>query len=376
MKKISIVCLTALMSCAAALVNCEAALAQEKEMRYENALNFRMINKGVPDGVTSNPYQRYPDALKDSVVAQLWNTATNSAGLGIRFRSDSKTIAVRYRLMYGTSMNHMADTGKKGLDLYALEDDGWCFVNSWRPAKGNQQEGVIVRNMDGNMREYTLYLPLYDGIENLEIGVEEEARLERPEVDSPRSDRGKLVFYGSSIMQGGCASRTGMCATNIIQRELDVECVNAGNSGQAKLYAPMANLLASMENVMAFIIDPVPNCTQGQCDTLTCRFIRTIRKAHPDVPVIMVEGPLYPRGNYDLELGENLRKKNEIFYAKYLELKAENPKGLYYVHSDGLQAEGDEGTVDSVHLTDYGFRAYADVLIPAIRKAVGRKALK
>ena len=85
MKKISIVCLTALMSCAAALVNCEAALAQEKEMRYENALNFRMINKGVPDGVTSNPYQRYPDALKDSVVTQLWNTATNSAGLGIRF---------------------------------------------------------------------------------------------------------------------------------------------------------------------------------------------------------------------------------------------------------------------------------------------------
>ena len=67
MKKISIVCLTALMSCAAALVNCEAALAQEKEMRYENALNFRMINKGVPDGVTSNPYQRYPDALKEQL---------------------------------------------------------------------------------------------------------------------------------------------------------------------------------------------------------------------------------------------------------------------------------------------------------------------
>lgn len=369
MKTIRLLCLGLL-----AAVSVLSASAQE--LRYEDALKFRMINKGFSNDVTPTPYDRYPAVLKDSVPSGLWKTALNSAGLAIRFSTDSRTIAARYVLTGGGSMNHMTDTGKKGLDLYALESDGWHFVNSYKPAPGKEQDGVIVKNMDGSRRDYMLYLPLYDGVASLEIGVDAESSLTAPVADSPRGDKGRIVMYGSSIMQGGCACRPGMCSTNMIQRALDVECVNIGNSGQAKMYTPMANMLASMDNVLAYVLDPVPNCTPEQCDTLTYNFVKTVIESHPGVPVLMVEGPFYPKGNYDLEHGEMLRARNLMFRKRYLELKKEYPHSVFWVPSEGLQALDDEGTVDSCHLTDYGFRAYADVLIPYIRKAVGRKALK
>lgn len=355
------------------LTSAVSALAQDKGLRYEDALNFRMINNGFDHAVKTTPYTRLPDVLKDSLVTDCWRRSLNSTGLGFRFATDSKAVAVRYELMSGNHMNHMADTGIKGCDLYTLTKDGWRYVNTLRPGEGLHQEKVFVKNLDGQMHEYMIYLPLYDGVTKMEIGVDQKASLIRPQVDSPKASRGKVVFYGTSIMQGGCASRTGMCGTNIIQRELDIECVNFGISGQGKMYQPMANMMAAMDDVVCYVIDPVPNCTEKQCDTLTYGFVKTLRNAHPDVPIIMVEGPLYPYTPYDSYFRSYLPAKNAAYYKNYLKLKKENPKNLYYVTSDGLQAEFDEGTVDACHLTDLGFRAYADKLEKVLRKVLGKK---
>lgn len=349
------------------------ARAQSVGLRYEDALNFRMINSGFDPDVKTTAYTRLPDVLRDSLVAECWKRSLNSTGLGFRFSSDSRQIAVRYELMTGFHMNHMADTGVKGVDLYILDNSQWRYVNTCRPVAGLSQEKVLVKNLDGQMHEYMVYLPLYDGVTKMEIGVDSCAVLSAPKVDSPKASRGRIVFYGTSIMQGGCASRTGMCGTNIIQRELDIECVNFGISGQGKMYPPMANMMASMDNVACYVIDPVPNCTQMQCDTLTYGFVNTLRRAHPDVPIIMVEGPLYPYSPYDSYFKSYLPAKNEAFHSNYLRLRKENPKNIYYVTSDGLQAEAEEGTVDACHLTDYGFRAYADKLEKVLRKVLGRK---
>lgn len=349
--------------------------AAEPELRYENILNFRMINSGFPAELKTTPFTRLPDVLKDSLVDPCWKRSLNSTGLGFRFATDSKAVAVRYELMAGFHMNHMADTGIKGVDLYILDNGEWRYVNTCRPVDGLSQQKTFVKNLDGKMHEYMVYLPLYDGVTSMEVGVDPTAVLQQPQVDMPKKSRGRIVFYGTSIMQGGCASRTGMCATNIIQRELDIECVNFGISGQGKMYAPMANMMAAMEDVACYVIDPVPNCTEMQCDTLTYNFVNTIRQAHPDVPIIMVEGPLYPYTPYDAYFRDYLPKKNVAFHKNYLKLKADSPKNLYYVTSDGLQAEGEEGTVDACHLTDYGFRAYADKLEAILRKVL-KKTLR
>lgn len=345
-------------------------------LRYVDALQFRMINKGWAQDVTFTPYTRIPGYLKDSISPDLWDRCKNSAGIAIRFATDSKRIGIRYNLHSNFHMVHMADTGIKGTDLYILGEDGkWKYVNTNRPTKDSIQNKIYVENMDGTMHECMIYLPLYDGINWMEIGVDSTATLQMPQVDNPRRNI-RIVNYGTSIMHGGCASRTGMAATNIMQRELNVEMINLGTSGEGKMVYKMAEEMSKIENVAAYIIDPVPNCTQMMCDTLTYGFINILRKAHPEIPIIMVEGPMYPYAKFDSFFGGYLPKKNEEYRKNYERLKKENPANLYYVDCEGLTGADEEGTVDGIHLTDLGFRAYADKLEQVLIEVLGDKIVE
>lgn len=179
-------------------------------------------------------------------------------------------------------------------------------------------------------------------------------------------------MYGTSILQGGCSTRTGMVATNMIQRDLNCEVVNLGFSGEGKMDLCMARAIASIQDADVFVIDPVPNCTEMMCDTLTYGFIKTIRDLRPEVPIIMVEGPMYSYAKYDSFFGSYLPKKNAAFRKNYEKLVADGYKDLYYVTCEGIAGYDNEGTVDGIHFTDIGFRRYADKLIPVIRPLLER----
>ena len=342
-------------------------------LQFYDALRFRMINKGWDNTLT--PFTRIPATLKDSVRETLWDRAKNSAGIGIRFATNSHCVAVRYNLMSNFHMAHMADTGIKGTDLYILDDDGkWRFVNCNRPyrdysykgegpRKDSIQSKVYIDRLDGRWHEYMIYLPLYDGINWMEIGIEPSAQITQPKVNSPRKEK-KLVFYGTSIMHGGCASRTGMVATSILQRDLDVECVNLGFSGEGKMDSCMARAMAAIPHVDAYILDPIPNCTKLMCDTVTYGFVKTLRDLRPEVPIFMVEGQEYSYERYSGFYSQYLPEKNAEYRKNYLRLKAENPRNLYYIDRRDLYGPDCEGTVDGIHLTDLGFYFYAQKLKP------------
>lgn len=341
----------------------------KKAMKYVNALELRLINKGFNNSLT--PYTRIPAYLKDKVRPELWERAQCSSGMAVRFATNSTKIGVRYNLLWNTHMAHMADTGLKGTDLYRLSDDGvWEYVNTNRPSKADSiQTKIYVENLKGDMREYMIYLPLYDGINWLEVGVDSDAIIQKPIIDNPISGK-QIVFYGTSILQGGCSTRTGMVATNMIQRDLGLECVNIGISGEGKMDTCMAEAMATIKDAICYVLDPVPNCTKMMCDTLTYGFVNTLRQLRPDVPIIMVEGPIYPYAKFDSFFEKYLPEKNAEFRKNYEKLKAENPKGLYYVTAEGLAGNDNEGTVDGIHFTDLGFRRYADKLEPVILKAL------
>ena len=180
-------------------------------------------------------------------------------------------------------MQHMAMTGIKGTDLYYLNEERnvWEHVNTARPQEKNFkadsiQSKLYVENLDGEMHEYMIYLPLYDGINWLQIGVDSTAQLLKPQVENPRK-MGKIVIYGTSIQQGGCASRVGMVPSAMIQREYNLECVNLATSGNARMDFYIAEALASIEDAICYVIDPVPNCTEDRCDTATYDFINILR---------------------------------------------------------------------------------------------------
>ncbi len=345
-------------------------------LKFYDALRFRLINKGFDDSFT--PYTRIPADLKDSVRTTLWDRAKNSSGIGIRFASNSHCIAVRYNLMSNFHMAHMADTGIKGTDLYILDDEGvWRFVNCNRPyrdysytgdgpRKDSIQSKVYIDKLDGRWHEYIIYLPLYDGINWLEIGVEPTAEITAPRVNSPRREK-KFVFYGTSILHGGCASRTGMVATSILQRDLDAECVNIGISGEGKMDSCMARAMARIPGVTAYILDPIPNCTKLMCDTLTYGFVKILRDLRPEVPIFMVEGQEYSYERFSGFYSKYLPEKNYEFHKNYLKLKAENPRNLYYIDREGLYGPDCEGSVDGIHLTDLGFYYYAQKLKPYLK---------
>lgn len=357
----------------ALLVPILAQAAELSGFRYEDATNFRIINRGWNNTVT--PYSRMPQYMQDSCRENQWWLYNHSAGIGIRFATNSKRIAAQYNLINNFHMQHMAMTGIKGTDLYYLneETNRWEYVNTARPQEKDGkadsiQSKLFVENLDGEMHEYMLYLPLYDGVNWVQIGVDSTATLVQPRVDNPR--KGKIVFYGTSIMQGGCASRTGMVATSMIQRDLGVECVNLGTSGEGKMDFAIARAMATIDDVLCYVVDPVPNCTEMMCDTLTYDFVSILRRLRPDVPIIMVEGITYPYARHNSFFRDYLPKKNAAFRRNYERMKAENPVGLYYVPTDGLVGEDMEGTVDGIHLTDLGFRAYADIVERYIEQAL------
>lgn len=341
-------------------------------LKYVNALEFRMINKGFDD--TDKPYYRLPKYLKDSVRTTLWERSQCSSGLGIRFATDSKRVGIRYTLLWNTHMFHMADTGLKGTDLYILNDEGvWEYVNTNRPIadEKKQCEKVFVENLDGKMHEYLIYLPLYDGVVDMYVAVDSLSTITRPLVDNPRKSK-KVVMYGTSILQGGCSTRTGMVATNMLQRDLDCEVVNLGFSGEGKMDLCMARAMAKIKDADVFVLDPVPNCTEMMCDTVTYGFVKTLMDLRPDVPVVMVEGPIYSYAKFDSFFKEYLPKKNAAFRKNYDKLVANGYKNLYYVTADGLSGYDNEGTVDGIHFTDIGFRRYADKLLPVLRQLLDK----
>lgn len=336
-----------------------------------NATDLRIINKGFND--SERTFSRLPVWLKDSVRPDLWNRQECSAGMGIRFATNSSTVGVKYDLFFNTHMIHMADTGLKGTDLYIHEGDSvWRHVNTNRPyiKKGTEKtcEFTYVENLDSTMKEFMVYLPLYDGINDIEIIVDSAATI-TPGNDVIRPDK-KIVAYGTSILQGGCASRTGMAATNIISRELDCEVVNLGFSGEGKMDFYMARALAQIPDVSCYLIDPVPNCTEMMCDTITYDFIKILRTLRPEVPIVMLEGPIYPYARYDSFFNKYLPAKNAAFRKNFDRLYAEDPKNLYYVESVNLDGVEDDGTVDGIHLTDLGFKYYAQKMIPILKPFV------
>lgn len=348
------------------------ARAEEKTpVRYVPATDLRIINRGYdnPDG----PYKRIPSEYKDSVRPDTWQRLQCSSGIGVRFATDSRQIGVKYRLTFNTHMIHMADTGLKGTDLYIWEgDSAWRHVNTNRPYVKDKEakltEATYVENLDGKMHDYMVYLPLYDGVEELWIKVDSTAAITpgKPELINPRK---RIVAYGTSILQGGCASRTGMASTNIISRELNCEVINIGMSGEGKMDSVMARAITRIPDVDLYLIDPVPNCTEMMCDTLTYGFIDIIRKAKPEAEIVMLEGPIYPYARYNSFFGNYLPRKNAAFRRNYdrLVADAKHPEKLHYVTSEGLDGPEDDGTVDGIHLTDLGFLHYANKLIPVLR---------
>ena len=336
------------------------------QMVYHDASQFPLLGKAVQR--TEMRYNRLPDSLKNISRSPLWNLSKNSAGMAIRFRSNSTRIAVKWENIFNNHMNHMTDVGTKGLDLYCWEsNEQWRFVNSARPT-GKMNQAIIISNMQPKEKEYMLYLPLYDGLVSLSIGVDSSATINQPLIDYPVRKK-PVVFYGTSILQGGCASRPGMAHTNIISRRLNRECINLGFSGNALLDLEVAKVISEVD-ASVFVLDFVPNASVEQMKERMETFYRIIRSKHPDTPVIFIEDPNFTHTLYDERIAKEVQRKNDTLKEIFNRLKKENEKNINLISSKNMLGEDGEATIDGIHFTDLGMMRYADLVCPIIKKAI------
>ena len=342
-----------------------AGIMSSTAQQLIDARTLRIINRGWDDCHLA--FSRLPSSFQSSFNSSAWSCSMHSAGVAVRFATNTRTIGVKYTLWANAHMNHQAPTGTKGMDLYILNDGKeWRHVNTIRPEDRKNQEGDFNVNLDGSMHEFMIYLPLYDGVTEMFVKIDEGATITKGNYDAIDPNK-RVVMYGTSILQGGCASRTGMSPTAILSRMLNAEVINLAFSGGGKMELTAAQKIATIPNVSAFVVDPVPNCDDIMCRDLTYNFVKTLRDAHPGVPVIMVEGPMYPYSWHNSYFKSYLPLKNKYFHDNYLKLLEDDPSNLYYVTCENLDGIEDDGTVDGIHLTDLGFKYYADKLYPELK---------
>lgn len=339
-----------------ALVSASAFAQKASELVYTDAQNLMVINKAFDN--TEGDYARLPVDMKSVTRKEVWDLGLNSAGIAIRFSTNAKAIGARWTLLNNFNMSHMPGTGIRGIDLYTYYKGEWRFVGTAQP-NGKESSNVFVRNMDGTERDYIAYLPLYDGAVKVEIGVDSTATIGMPKVKSLVQDNGKpVVFYGTSITQGGCASRPGMVYTSIIGRKVNRETINLGFSGNARMDKSMAETISRID-AYQYVIDCLPNCTEQMLRDSAYYFMTYLAKAHPDKTIFMVEHPEFPSFIVDVKSAKDNVGKNSYWKELYKRLRKEGYKNLKYITSDGLIGYDGESTVDAAHQTDLGFTRMA-----------------
>lgn len=343
------------------------ATENEEVIVYTDMSTFPRLGQVVEESQLENVYDRLPLSLKDTIRKELWDLGKNSAGVAVRFRSDAKKIKARWEVLNNFWMSHMSPTGIKGLDLYTLDNDGWIFAGSARPGhlKGTF-ESTFISNMDGTMREYMLLLPLYDGATKVEIGVNEGAVVDMPQSAFP-STESPVIIYGTSVTQGGCATRPGMAYPAILMRRLNREFINLGFSGNGRLDPEIAELIAD-KPASLIILDQMGNCTAPMLDRLE-PFVEILREKQPYTPILLLGNSHYTYERYDQKTQTDFKEKKERLEAIYNKLK-QNDKNIYYLPADDLIGLDEEGTVDGTHQTDLGFQRMATAILPLVERLI------
>lgn len=307
---------------------------------------------------------RIPEETARSISDGVYQLSRHTSGGRVCFRTDSDFVAIVAEMAGIYIMPHEAFLGSSGFDLYVRENGKQTFAGAFMPdvSKKPHLEGTV-KFPSRKMRDIIINFPLYCGVCDINIGILQGAKIEKW---SGYSRNVPMVFYGSSITQGACANAPGTCYASLLSRRFDSDFINLGFSGNGKGEPAVFEYMAGLD-MSLFLYDYDYNAPSPEYLSHThYAGYEIMRKAHPDIPIIMASRPNY--GNPFAE-GEARRKVIEATYEKAL---ASGDKNVYFADGAKVFADiFDEGaTVDGCHPTDYGFRIMAKVFGDIIEKVL------
>jgi len=324
-----------------------------KNLYWYKACDLTVEGKGWED--TESFYNRLPAKAKGIVRTPVWELSKCPAGISIHFSTDTPSLAVKWDGV--DAMDHMTALGVSGLDLYVKHDGKWKWLAVGRPTQ-ELNESQLFENLPSESRDYILYLPLYNPISQIELGIPASFDL-RPTL--PRK-RKPVVFYGTSITQGGCASRPGMCYPAILGRWLDNPIINLGFSGNGIMEPEVISLLCELDPAL-YVLDNMPNMEESSIKEREESAIRKLRTAHTETPIVLIENMLYCDAFLKESRKNRYASSNTAQYAIYEKLVKEGIDNLHYIKDDALIGADGEATVDGSHFTDLGYMRFSEKLI-------------
>lgn len=340
-------------------------------MKWVNPLEqpFQVVRGRAWNQELQGTYVRLPQKAKEKVTKAVWELSRQSAGLSIAFYSDSPEIKVRYVVNGNRSMAHMPATGVSGVDLYATDRNGrsrWCAAKySLGDTLVYTYGGITYEDGTDKGYEYTLFLPLYNSVSFLEIGIKEDASIDFIPVSAEKP----LVVYGTSIAQGACASRPGMAWANIIGRDLQHPVINLGFSGSGKLEKELFELLAETD-ARLYIIDCMPNMI-APADTAVIaeRILAGVKilRARNAAPILLVEHSGYTNEYTSARAASSYKAANRRLREAYNTLMQQQVHDIHYLTKEEIGLSMD-AMVEGVHPSDLGMQQCADSYARKIRE--------
>ncbi len=344
---------------------CWAANAQPLPARQHLPFpDARLEVFGLPGFTEDKPVlRRLPARLKDKLRPPVWDLAQDPSGGRIRFRTDSTTIGLVAANPRFSNMHHMASVGENGFDLYV---DGAYVGSAWPDASGKISKQWQV-GRERRMRDISLYLPLYKPVTIEELSLDTEARLEKP---APYALAKPIVYYGSSITQGGCASNPGGSCQAILERNLNADFINLGFSGNGMGEPALAEAICELDP-SCLVLDFWGNPSAEQYAAALPVFVDIIRKKWSRLPILVASPFYFPAEETG---GDTAREQatKRLTAREFVEQRRKaGDRRIWYV--DGLKMLNrtqTSGLVDGVHCNSLGFYFNALGLEPYLREAL------
>ena len=329
-------------------------------LRFYNAKEAPFGVYGVmPD---EDCFRRMPQDVAKSVSENVYQLHFHTAGGRIRFRSNSARIAIFVQFNRVSKMSHFSFTGTMGFDLYEKQGDKYRFAGTAIPEldveKTMEYTWVFP---DNSSREFLLHMPLYSGVEQLYIGLDEGAEV----VEAPGYAYSKpVVYYGSSITQGGCASRPGNAYPNLLSKALDCDHINLGFSGSARAEEAIAEYICGLD-MSVFVYDYDHNAPNpAYLEESHKKMFQMVRTAHPDLPIVMMT---MPKARHVFEAER--QQRFQIIRKNFEQVVAAGDRNVYLISGDELLGDcAEDATVDNCHPNDLGFYLMAQKLQPLLEK--------
>lgn len=337
------------------------------EYVYTEASDLTLIGKIMP---TPNPYHRVDTVRYKGFTNDENYQVRCASGLAVVFRTNSSSIVIKAEGDYSFQSNSTMRLASHGYDLYIKKDGKWLWARNTAPSFSNPEARMtLIKNMDSNMKECLVYLPIYCDMSSVKIGVDKGSVIEA----IPSPFRHRIAIFGSSYTHGISTSRPGMPYPAQFTRHTGIQMLSLGCSGNCKMQTYFADVLADVE-ADAFVFDAFSNPDAPMIEERLFPFIERLQAAHPGKPLIFQQTIMRESRNFDhASLDKETAK--QAMADSLMKIAVKKYKDVYFIQTN-VDDGAHEWSVDGTHPDDYGYSLWARSIEKPILKILRKYGVK